>query len=201
MLASGITAIAGFAALVATDIRMLRDFGIVTVVDLARGAGRRAAGAARGPGLGRDGFAPQHLVRGNALAGALASAAGRAGERPMSGEERSSERAQSRRPGSRYSLFVGLAFLVADRGRTVNTLQQRGRRHPRDERRRRGGAAAGVRRAGAARRASTGDANISQDDCETSREPVPGRRAAHPGLRDRAAGARSASATCSTGRW
>ena len=35
MLASGITAIAGFAVLIATDIRMLRDFGLVTVVDLA----------------------------------------------------------------------------------------------------------------------------------------------------------------------
>ena len=34
VLASGITAIAGFAALMATDIRMLRDFGIVTVLDL-----------------------------------------------------------------------------------------------------------------------------------------------------------------------
>ena len=34
VLASGITAIAGFAALIATDIRMLRDFGLVTVVDL-----------------------------------------------------------------------------------------------------------------------------------------------------------------------
>ena len=34
VLASGTTAIAGFAALVASDIRMLRDFGIVTVVDL-----------------------------------------------------------------------------------------------------------------------------------------------------------------------
>ena len=34
MLASGATAIAGFAALAASDIRMLRDFGIVTVVDL-----------------------------------------------------------------------------------------------------------------------------------------------------------------------
>jgi hydrophobe/amphiphile efflux-3 (HAE3) family protein len=34
VLASGITAIAGFAALIASDIRMLRDFGIVTVVDL-----------------------------------------------------------------------------------------------------------------------------------------------------------------------
>lgn len=35
VLASGVTAIAGFAALAATDIRMLRDFGLVTVADLA----------------------------------------------------------------------------------------------------------------------------------------------------------------------
>jgi hydrophobe/amphiphile efflux-3 (HAE3) family protein len=34
VLASGVTAVAGFAALVFSDIRMLRDFGIVTVVDL-----------------------------------------------------------------------------------------------------------------------------------------------------------------------
>ena len=34
VLASGLTAIAGFGALVFSDIRMLRDFGIVTVVDL-----------------------------------------------------------------------------------------------------------------------------------------------------------------------
>jgi hydrophobe/amphiphile efflux-3 (HAE3) family protein len=34
VLASGATAIMGFAALIASDIRMLRDFGIVTVVDL-----------------------------------------------------------------------------------------------------------------------------------------------------------------------
>jgi hydrophobe/amphiphile efflux-3 (HAE3) family protein len=34
VLASGVTAIAGFAALIASDMRMLRDFGIVTVVDL-----------------------------------------------------------------------------------------------------------------------------------------------------------------------
>ena len=32
--ASGTTAIAGFAVLIASDVRMLRDFGIVTVVDL-----------------------------------------------------------------------------------------------------------------------------------------------------------------------
>jgi uncharacterized protein len=34
VLASGVTAIAGFAALAASDIKMLRDFGLVTVVDL-----------------------------------------------------------------------------------------------------------------------------------------------------------------------
>ena len=34
VVASGATAIAGFAVLVASDIRMLRDFGFVTVVDL-----------------------------------------------------------------------------------------------------------------------------------------------------------------------
>jgi hydrophobe/amphiphile efflux-3 (HAE3) family protein len=35
VLASGITAIAGFAVLMLSDIRMLRDFGLVTVLDLA----------------------------------------------------------------------------------------------------------------------------------------------------------------------
>jgi len=34
VLASGITAVAGFAVLVASDVQMLRDFGLVTVVDL-----------------------------------------------------------------------------------------------------------------------------------------------------------------------
>jgi uncharacterized protein len=35
VLASGVTAIAGFAVLIVSDIRMLRDFGFVTVVDLS----------------------------------------------------------------------------------------------------------------------------------------------------------------------
>ena len=34
VLASGLTAIAGFAVLIVSEIQMLRDFGIVTVVDL-----------------------------------------------------------------------------------------------------------------------------------------------------------------------
>jgi uncharacterized membrane protein YdfJ with MMPL/SSD domain len=35
VLASGVTAIAGFAVLIVSDIRMLSDFGLVTVLDLA----------------------------------------------------------------------------------------------------------------------------------------------------------------------
>jgi uncharacterized membrane protein YdfJ with MMPL/SSD domain len=34
VLASGVTAIAGFAALIASEVRMLQQFGIVTVIDL-----------------------------------------------------------------------------------------------------------------------------------------------------------------------
>ena len=35
VLASAVTAIAGFAVLIVSDVRMLRDFGFVTVIDLA----------------------------------------------------------------------------------------------------------------------------------------------------------------------
>jgi predicted RND superfamily exporter protein len=35
VLASGVTAVAGFAVLIASDVQMLRDFGLVTVVDLS----------------------------------------------------------------------------------------------------------------------------------------------------------------------
>ena len=35
VLASGVTALAGFAVLIASDVAMLRDFGLVTVIDLA----------------------------------------------------------------------------------------------------------------------------------------------------------------------
>ena len=49
VLASGVTAIAGFAVLIASDIAMLRDFGLVTVIDLSvslLGRARRPAGRA-----------------------------------------------------------------------------------------------------------------------------------------------------------
>ena len=35
MAASGVTAIAGFGVLALSDIRMLRDFGLVTLIDLS----------------------------------------------------------------------------------------------------------------------------------------------------------------------
>src|SRR5207245_3985641 len=35
VLASGVTAIAGFGVLILSDIRMLRDFGLVTLIDLS----------------------------------------------------------------------------------------------------------------------------------------------------------------------
>jgi predicted RND superfamily exporter protein len=35
VLASGLTAVAGFAVLIASEVQMLRDFGLVTVIDLA----------------------------------------------------------------------------------------------------------------------------------------------------------------------
>ena len=54
VLASGVTAIAGFAALAATDIRMLRDFGLVTVADLSVALDRGDAGAAGDARLGRS---------------------------------------------------------------------------------------------------------------------------------------------------
>ena len=63
VLASGITAIAGFAALIATDIRMLRDFGIVTVLDLSVALLGVLIVLAGGAGLGRAGFAPfEHVA-------------------------------------------------------------------------------------------------------------------------------------------
>ena len=47
----GVTAIAGFAVLIASEVRMLRDFGVVTVIDLSRRPARGDARPARRPGL------------------------------------------------------------------------------------------------------------------------------------------------------
>ena len=102
VLASGTTAIAGFAVLVVSDIRMLRDFGFVTVVDLtvallgvhgrpARGAllaeqrtrcalrGRRAVGAGaastRRSGAPSRGCSARAATAGSSARGRAASSA------------------------------------------------------------------------------------------------------------------------------
>ena len=80
MLASGATAIAGFAVLALSDVRMLQEFGIVTVVDLSvsllgvlavlpaalvlaeRRAARARSGAPRGPPTRRPGVKGGWLV-------------------------------------------------------------------------------------------------------------------------------------------
>ena len=51
VLASATTAIAGFAVLIASDVRMLRDFGFVTVIDLAVALLGVLVVPARGAGL------------------------------------------------------------------------------------------------------------------------------------------------------
>ena len=75
VLASGVTAIAGFAVLVFTDIRMLRDFGLVTVFDLGGRAGRRAASCCRRPWSGRR--AGSHPLHDGARQPGCAAAAAR----------------------------------------------------------------------------------------------------------------------------
>ncbi len=80
VLASAATAIAGFAVLIVSDIRMLRDFGLVTVVDLTVTL------------LGVMFVLPsvlvlaeRHGVRSRRTAGSLVTAGGRAGSQPHGG--------------------------------------------------------------------------------------------------------------------
>ena len=116
MLASGVTAIAGFGVLALSDIRMLRDFGIVTVVDLTvsllgvllvlpavlvlveRGAPQRLLARLRRPSpAGRDG-AGRRLARRMRGWGAswIAVAAGMRDPRSTSPTTRSRRRVRGR---------------------------------------------------------------------------------------------------------
>ena len=107
VLASGATAIAGFAALIVSDIRMLRDFGIVTVVDLTvsllgvhdRAAGRAPVGrGARALPRARPARSAQAEPR------PAATLRDRAGERgPLRGPRgrRAAGRARPHAPGAR----------------------------------------------------------------------------------------------------
>ena len=111
MIASGITAIAGFAVLALSDIQMLSDFGRVTVVDLSVSL------------LGVLAVLPAVLM--------LAERRARRAARPR----RRRRRAGARRPGvsgpgpprppggsSRYTWVVGVAAVLALAYITLNTL-------------------------------------------------------------------------------
>ena len=105
VLASGLTAIAGFAVLIASDIQMLRDFGAVTVIDLAAAL------------LGVIVILPATLIL--------------LERRPGAGARKGVKGTLT----NRYSLAVGLLFLGADRRRDdPHADRQRRRRHPRPRR-------------------------------------------------------------------
>ncbi|HLL86473.1 MAG TPA: MMPL family transporter [Thermoleophilaceae bacterium] len=115
VLASGATAIAGFAALTASDIRMLRDFGAVTVVDLTVSlAGVMLALPAALVWADARGLAPRDLdprrwvpATARGIAGAARQLPGLARRAPQGarlmagrmGERRRSRRSDARRAG------------------------------------------------------------------------------------------------------
>ena len=101
----------------------------------------------------------------------------------------------------RYSILVGLIFLAIIVVATLNTLRDGG-----------GGETLGLDKLparwplpefavpeGAGQ--LEGDANVAQDDCETSALPCSEEAQRTPGLPRRARRKRSGSATSSTGRW
>ncbi len=172
--ASGVTAIAGFAVLAVSDVRMLRDFGLVTVLDLAvaligvmvvlpatlvaaeDGIGSLLrSGPTRAVGAARD----RRQARGAALA-ALMAERGRGADR------------KAPKPGGRYIAFVGVAFATLIVIATVNTLKN---------------TSAGVLGLNAdiagralpefavpdVRGSVDADANVFQDDCSSSENPCP----------------------------
>ena len=81
--ASGVTAIAGFGVLVLSDIAMLRDFGLVTLIDLSVSLVGVLRGTARGAGARRAAASVALRVPGASLPAALARcAASAAPDRP-----------------------------------------------------------------------------------------------------------------------
>ena len=131
MLASGVTATAGFAVLIASDIRMLRDFGFVTVIDLAVAL------------LGVMLVLPAALVW---------------------TREAVRERRYSIVVGLLFAAVVAIAFFHTVTGNREGTLglDKQPPRWPLPE------FAVPV-----AASDLEGDANIAQDDCETSQVPCP----------------------------
>ena len=170
VLASGVTAIAGFAVLVVTDIRMLRDFGLVTVLDLGVALSGVLLVLPAALVWAEGGFRPLSALAAAAATPRPPGAGSTPAERHRPGHRRSLEQAA----GGRYSTFVGLAFLVLIVVATLNTHSHRRAAassasaapiagHP----------AAGVRGARTVRGPLDADANIFQDNCSTSENPCP----------------------------
>ena len=104
-----------------------------------------------------------------------------------------------RRPASRYSLFVGIAFLIVIVVATVNTLRNRDAASSAPSQDDRGDPLPEFAVPDAARRAR-GRRERLPGRLRDRRQPVPGRRSRTPAC-EIDVRARSASATSSTGRW
>ena len=170
VLASGITAIAGFAVLIATDIRMLRDFGLVTVLDLGVAllgvllvCPRRWSGR-------RPGFAP---LRRRCCRRRPACAAGAATRDDATTRRASRRPTQRRKPGEPLLALRRARLRVLIVVATANTLQHPRRRHPRRRARPRRGEPLPQFAVPELLGATEGDANVFQDDCETGANPCP----------------------------
>ena len=208
VLASGVTAIAGFArARRQPTSAMLRDFGLVTVVDLARRAAGRDAGAAGRAGLGRGAASSCPRARAVAASARPSRAAAEPGAAAdgVAGRRARGERADDAEPAARPA-----PLLAVRRARLPRPDRGRRRQHADDRRRR---ASSARRPRGAACRCPSsrfptlrGGARAAtptspRTTATTAREPLSRGRPAHARLRGRPAGARSGSATSSTGRW
>ena len=198
VLASGVTSIAGFGVLAFSGITMLRDFGLVTVVDLSVALAGvmlvlpaalvwaeedfRPLPAVRSARCGRRAEARDAPTPAPEMADSGGDGGGwwPEGDRPGPSRPRRSPRSRREPPrglaspkssplASRYSLFVGLAFvaliivallnLVGGTDETGITLDE--------------GTPLAEFAAPNAAGTSDADANIAQDDCESSLNPCP----------------------------
>ena len=148
-----------------------------------RRAARRDAGAARGARLGRAGL---RAPRGAAAPGGRAAQAGEA----TSPARRSPAAARSGRRRGRAAATRSSSACSSWRSSSSPSSTRHHARlgHARPRRGDRRPAAAGVRRAGGGLASLEGDANIAQDDCETSELPCPADARAHARLPGRGAG-------------
>ncbi len=115
VLASGVTAIAGFGVLAFSDIRMLRDFGIVTVVDLTVSL------------LGVLVVLPSVLVLAERRRAAAGSRCGAAGARSATRRRTRRRRSRERAAGRRAAQAAAGTIVVVVAGEPLGLDRRRGR--------------------------------------------------------------------------